>query len=129
MARLLHWHVKTPELQSWIMSSSAEQTLACVRQTGEYDLVYARFLLSHLSEPERCLEAMVRACNVKGAIVLEDVDFSGSFCYPTCAAYERYTQLYQDVVNRRGGDANIGQKLPGMLRKAGAENVLVNVVQ
>jgi ubiquinone/menaquinone biosynthesis C-methylase UbiE len=50
--------------------------------TGVYDLVYARFLLSHLSEPERCLEAMVRACNVKGAIVLEDVDFAGSFCYP-----------------------------------------------
>jgi 2-polyprenyl-3-methyl-5-hydroxy-6-metoxy-1,4-benzoquinol methylase len=97
--------------------------------TGEYDLVYARFLLSHLSEPERCLEEMVRACKVKGAIVLEDIDFSGSFRYPTCAAYDRYTQLYQDVVNRRGGDANIGPKLPGMLREAGAENVLMSVIQ
>jgi ubiquinone/menaquinone biosynthesis C-methylase UbiE len=97
--------------------------------TGEYDLVYARFLLSHLSEPERCLEEMVRACKVKGAIVLEDIDFSGSFCYPTCAAYDRYTQLYQDVVNQRGGDANIGPKLPGMLREADAENVLMSVIQ
>ena len=96
---------------------------------GEYDLVYARFLLSHLSEPERCLEAMVRACKVKGAIVLEDIDFSGSFRCPTCAAYDRYTQLYQDVVNRRGGDANIGPKLPDMLREAGAENVLMSVIQ
>jgi ubiquinone/menaquinone biosynthesis C-methylase UbiE len=102
---------------------------AMCQATGEYDLVYARFLLSHLSEPERCLEAIVRACNVKGAIVLEDIDFSGSFCYPTCAAYDRYTRLYQDIVKRRGGDANIGPKLPGMLRKVGAENVLVNVIQ
>jgi ubiquinone/menaquinone biosynthesis C-methylase UbiE len=102
---------------------------AMCQAIGEHDLVYARFLLSHLSEPERCLEAMVRACKVKGAIVLEDIDFSGSFCYPTWAAYDRYKQLYQDVVNRRGGDADIGPKLPGMLRKAGAENVLVNVIQ
>jgi len=28
---------------------------AMFQTTGEYDLVYARFLLSHLSEPERCL--------------------------------------------------------------------------
>ncbi len=102
---------------------------AMCQATGEYDLVYARFLLGHLSEPEKCLEAMARACNVKGLTVLEDVDFAGSFCYPTCTAYERYTQLYQEVVLRRGGDANIGPKLPGMLRKTGAENVLVNVVQ
>jgi len=102
---------------------------AMFQTTGEYDLVYARFLLSHLSEPERCLEEMVRACKVKGAIVLEDTDFSGSFRYPTCAAYDRYTQLYQDVVNRRGCNANIGPKLPGMLREAGAENVLMSVIQ
>jgi 2-polyprenyl-3-methyl-5-hydroxy-6-metoxy-1,4-benzoquinol methylase len=102
---------------------------AMCQATGEYDLVYARFLLSHLSEPEKCLEAVVTACNVKGLIVLEDVDFAGSFCYPFCAAYERYTQLYQDVVSRRGGDANIGPKLPGMLRKAGAKHVQLNVVQ
>jgi SAM-dependent methyltransferase len=95
----------------------------------EHDLVYARFLLTHLSEPERCLNAMVRACRLKGLMVIEDIDFNGSFCYPYCAAYERYTELYQQVVHRRGGDPNIGPKLPGMLRKAGVEGVQVNVVQ
>lgn len=95
----------------------------------EYDLVYARFLLSHLSEPEKCLEAMVKACRPKGTVVIEDTDFSGSFCYPTCAAYEKYTELYQNVIYRRGGDSNIGPKLPGMLRKAGTLDIEVNVVQ
>jgi len=103
---------------------------ACTCQWHEeYDLAYARFLLSHLSEPERCLAAMVRACRPRGAIVVEDIDFSGSFCYPHCAAYERYVEVYQKVVQRRGGDANIGPKLPALLRKAGAEGVQVNVVQ
>jgi len=94
-----------------------------------YDLVYARFLLTHLSEPENCLHAMVRACRPEGVVVIEDIDFTGSFCYPYCASYQRYTELYQQVVQRRGGDPNIGLKLPGILRKAGVEKVQVNVVQ
>lgn len=95
----------------------------------EFDLVYARFLLTHLSKPEKCLEAMVKACKPAGLIVIEDIEFTGSFCYPYSAAYQRYTELYQQVVQQRGGDPNIGPKLPGMLRKAGTEGVQVNVVQ
>lgn len=105
-------------------------TDASVCQEEEaHDLVYARFVLTHLSEPEKCLDAMVRACRPQGLIVIEDVDFTGNFCHPYCAAYERYTELYQQVVHQRGGDPNIGPRLPGMLRKAGVEGVQVNVVQ
>jgi SAM-dependent methyltransferase len=95
----------------------------------DYDLVYARFLLSHLSEPLRCLQAMVKACKPNGVIVVEDIDFSGNFCYPDCAAYQQYTELYEQVVHRRGGDANVGPKLPGLLRQAGVADIQINVVQ
>ena len=64
-----------------------------------------------------------------GTIVIEDTDFAGSFCYPTCAAYERYKELYQELVERRGGDPNIGPKLPAMLRRAGIQGVELNVIQ
>jgi len=106
------------------------QVDACLCQSHEeYDLVYARFLLSHLSEPEKCLEAMAKACRRGGIIVVEDVDFAGSFCYPICPAYERYVELYQKVVQRKGADPNIAPKLAGMLRKAGAKGIQLNVVQ
>ena len=101
---------------------------ACVFRK-EFDVAYARFLLSHLNGPENCLAAMVEACALGGTIVIEDTDFAGSFCYPTCAAYERYKQLYQELVERRGGDPNIGPKLPTMLRRAGIEGVELNVIQ
>ena len=65
---------------------------------SEFDVAYARFLLSHLNEPENCLAAMVEACLPGGTIVIEDTDFAGSFCYPTCDAYERYKVLYQELV-------------------------------
>jgi SAM-dependent methyltransferase len=95
----------------------------------EYDLVYARFLLSHLSEARNCLEAMVNACKHEGTVVIEDTDWSGNFCYPPLAAYERLIELYQKVIQRRGGDSNIGPKLPGMLCDAGAKEIEINVFQ
>jgi 2-polyprenyl-3-methyl-5-hydroxy-6-metoxy-1,4-benzoquinol methylase len=49
---------------------------ACQCQSREeYDLVYARFLLSHLSEPEKCLEALVKACRPGGIIVVRGCGF------------------------------------------------------
>ena len=95
----------------------------------EFDLAYARFLLSHLTEPETCVAAMVEACAPGGTIVIEDTDFAGSFSYPICAAYERYKELYQELLQRRGGDANIGSKLPAMLRNVGVQKIELNVIQ
>ena len=94
-----------------------------------FDLAYARFLLSHLNEPNTCLVAMTQACAPGGIIVIEDTDFTGSFCYPICDAYERYNELYQALVQRRGGDPNIGPKVPAILREAGIQEVELNVIQ
>lgn len=95
----------------------------------EFDLAYARFLFSHLKEPENCIAAMVKACASGGTIVIEDTDFAGSFCYPTSPAYERYKELYQELLQARGGDSNIGPKLPVLLRKAGIQQLELNVIQ
>jgi predicted O-methyltransferase YrrM len=96
---------------------------------GEQDLVYARFILTHLPDPTRCVDAMVEASRSQGVVVVEDIDFTGSFCHPHSAAYLRYTDLYRQVVKRGGGDPDIGPKVPGMLRRAGLQRVQVNVVQ
>jgi SAM-dependent methyltransferase len=113
-----------------VSSITFQQLDACASLwREEFDLAHARFLLSHLNEPEKCLEAMVQACAPGGTIVIEDTDFAGSFCYPNCAAYERYNELYQELIHRRGGDPNIGSKLPAMLRRAGVDRLEVSVIQ
>jgi SAM-dependent methyltransferase len=105
-----------------------QDACACLWHNG-FDVTYARFLLSHLNEPGNCLAAMVEACLPGGTIIIEDTDFAGSFCYPPCAAYERYKELYQELLQRRDGDANIGIKLPALLRRAGIQDVELNVIQ
>ena len=100
-----------------------------IEEEGVYDLVYARFLLAHLSDPAKCVGAMLKACKPGGLIVIEDIECAASFCYPRSPAYERYVELYQQVLRRLGGNADIGPEIPGMLRRAGATGVQVNVVQ
>ena len=96
---------------------------------AEFDVVYARFLLTHLKDPAGALARMLRLLRPGGRLIVEDIDYSGSLCYPESAAYRRYVELYTQAALRRGGDPHIGPRLPGMLLDAGAEQVMMYVVQ
>lgn len=112
--------------------SNVEYRLADITRDAfeeEFDLVHARFLLTHLPVPEKALENMRRSMRPGGVIVLEDIDFRGHFCYPDCPALWRYVELYTKTVARRGGDPNIGPRLPALLGEAGFQNVQMNVAQ
>src|SRR5262245_537260 len=85
----------------------------------QFDLIYVRFLLTHLPDPALALTHMCGRLAPGGALVVEDIDFTGSFCYPDNAAFRRYVQLYTDAVIGRGGDPNIGIRLPTLLRATG----------
>lgn len=96
---------------------------------GAYDCAFARFLLTHLSEPGDLVARMVRAVRAGGRVILEDIDYSGIVCYPPNSAIQRHIELYRELVRRRGGDADIGPRLPSLIGAAGVEGVHVRVVQ
>jgi SAM-dependent methyltransferase len=95
----------------------------------QFDAVYARFLLTHLKDPAGALAGMRQMLRPGGVAIVEDIDCTGCFCHPPAAAFLRYVELYTQVVRRRGGDANIGPRLPGLLLDAGFEGIQMNVVQ
>lgn len=95
----------------------------------EFDLVHARFLLSHLRNPEDALARIRRSLRPGGILVVADTDFRGHFCDPDCPALWRYVELYSRTVERRGGDANIGPRLPRLLAENGFENLHMSVSQ
>ena len=90
---------------------------------GPFDFVYARFLLSHLANPESLVAILRRHLHSTGVLVVEDIDFRGHFAEPSCLALSRYVDLYTASVQTRGGDPNIGPRLPGLLREAGFDDV------
>jgi SAM-dependent methyltransferase len=95
----------------------------------QFDLIYARFLLTHLPDPSLALTHMCARLAPAGALVVEDIDFTGHFCHPDNAAFWRFVQLYSDAVTARGGDANIGRRVPSLLRATGLADPQMNVVQ
>jgi SAM-dependent methyltransferase len=94
-----------------------------------FDLVHARFVLTHLADPQKALEKVRRSLNPGGVLAAEDVDFRGHFCHPEHPAFSRYVELYTKTAQRRGADPNIGPRLPGLLIKTGLERVQINIVQ
>jgi SAM-dependent methyltransferase len=94
-----------------------------------FDIVYSRFLLTHLSDPASVIRAFYAQLRPGGMVAVEDIDFSGHFTYPESRAFGRYHELYCATVLRRGGDPNIGPRLPLLLKDSGFEDVGVSIVQ
>jgi ubiquinone/menaquinone biosynthesis C-methylase UbiE len=116
--------------------TAARQMLPVVFRTGSvmdlatesvYDLVYVRFLLSHLARPEEALHRLIGATRPGGVVVVEDTDFAGHFCYPSCPAFDRYVALYRAAVDGHGGDACLGPRIPQLMEEAGLEQVELQV--
>jgi len=96
---------------------------------AEYDLVYSRFLFTHLRDPASALRRLLRATKSGGVVIVEDIDHSGIFSHPACPALERYVSLYNKVVRSRGADPEIGPKLPALFRQVGVREVHVSHIQ
>jgi ubiquinone/menaquinone biosynthesis C-methylase UbiE len=95
----------------------------------EFDVVYVRFVLTHLADPTAAVEQMRGALRPGGRLVAEDIDYRGGFCHPESATFRRYEQIYVESAQRNGGDPHIGVRLPQFLLEAGFERVTPTIVQ
>jgi SAM-dependent methyltransferase len=96
---------------------------------ADIDVAYSRFLLTHLSDPAGAVATMYRCLKPEGLLAVEDIDFSGYFTYPESTAFRRYHDLYCAAVRKRGGDPDIGPRLPGLLKQCGFVDIQMHVVQ
>ena len=86
---------------------------------GQFDLVYSRFLMCHLTDPAKALSEMRTLLTPDGILVCEDHDDGGIFSEPQTRAYERLVEISEAVNRIRGLDSYIGLKLPRLVREAG----------
>jgi SAM-dependent methyltransferase len=96
---------------------------------GPYSFIHARYLLSHVSEPDRVIARLKALLAPSGTVAFEDIDMSGSFCHPPDPAQDRFEALYTEVVRRGGADANLGRRLPAMALMAGVRGARWRVFQ
>jgi SAM-dependent methyltransferase len=85
---------------------------------GSFDLVFSRFLLIHLTEPERALREMFALLRPGGILVCEDGDLTASGSEPP-SALDAFADLWGRLGPRRGLDYTLGRRLFQMVLAAG----------
>jgi SAM-dependent methyltransferase len=83
-----------------------------------FDLVYCRFLLIHLPEPERALSEMRALLKPNGILVCEDGDLTSSGSEPP-SAFGAFAELWGRLGPTRGVDFTLGRRLFHMVLAAG----------
>ncbi len=94
-----------------------------------FDFAYARQLICHVADPLHVLRQMVACIRPGGIVAVEDVDFTGYFSYPHCPELLLFMDYVRRTIAGRGGDADIGPRLPSLLRQAGLQSVEIAVAQ
>jgi ubiquinone/menaquinone biosynthesis C-methylase UbiE len=83
-----------------------------------FDLVYCRFLLMHLPEPERALGEMRALLKPDGILVCEDGDLTSAGSEPP-SALSAFADLWRRLGPQRGVDYTRGRRLFQMVQDAG----------
>jgi SAM-dependent methyltransferase len=94
---------------------------------GSFDLVYCRYLLLHLPDPERALGEMRSLLKPEGILVCEDADVTSAGSEPP-SALAAFADLWGRLGPRRGLDYTLGRRLFQMVLAAGfpAPEITVN---
>lgn len=88
-----------------------------------FDMVFTRFLLTHLPDPEPAVEEFRRVCRPGGTVAVQEPDFVTVGTWPPSCAYERAEELTDAIF-----DAHMGRKVWGLLRRAGIDDPEVRAV-
>jgi SAM-dependent methyltransferase len=83
-----------------------------------FDLIYCRFLLIHLPEPERALREMRALLKPNGILVCEDGDLTSAGSEPP-SILEAFAKLFGRLGPKRGVDYTLGRRLYQMVLATG----------
>jgi SAM-dependent methyltransferase len=92
-----------------------------------FDLVYARYLLEHVADPEQVLCEMRRVTRPGGRVAACENDISLLRIDPPCPAFEEVWAAFQRFQESLGGDGRIGRRLFRLFRKAGFSEIELSV--
>ena len=94
---------------------------------ASFDLVYARYVLEHVSGPERVLREMWRVARPGARVIACENDISAIRLDPPCPAFETAWNALAAYQQTLGGDALIGRRLFRLFRNAGFADVTLTI--
>jgi trans-aconitate 2-methyltransferase len=89
---------------------AADVAVVPLRITGigeQPDLIYARFLASHLPEPEQAISGWAKELEAGGLLLVEEVDSIST----EVAAFDEYLKIVSEVLAQHGNELFVGARL------------------
>lgn len=96
-------------------------------EPNSFDLVHARYVLVHIPEYKRVLDALWKALKPGGALVIEEPDFT-AYRGISGAEVQSFNNVHQAIVHMyiaKGVDPALGVKLPMLFQGWGARDLVV----
>lgn len=90
---------------------------------GSFDLVHVRFVGGTVGRPQELMAEAIALVRPGGIVAFQEADLSTLKCYPPHPAWDRLTQLLEQVFVCVGNDIRLGQRLYQLARHAGLEDV------
>lgn len=96
-------------------------------EDATFDLVYARYLLEHVADPERVIREMRRVKKPGGRVGVCENDVSLLRFDPPCPAFDRAWEIFTRFQATLGGDGLVGRRLFRLFRAAGFTDIELSV--
>lgn len=84
-----------------------------------YDLIFARWVIGFVPEPEKFVKCLSCALKPGGIIALQDYAFHGLNLYPQGGDYEMLSPAVENYWKLTGGDLRIAARVPAIFEKLG----------
>lgn len=98
-------------------------------ESDSVDVVFCRFVLEHLKEPQKAVREMVRVTKPGGAVIVIDTDDRGWALTPRSIPFETLLRAFENLQLREGGNRFVGQDIGQLLDVTDLRNVTVSTHQ
>lgn len=96
-------------------------------ELGTFDVVYCRYLLEHVANPQAVLAEMRHVLKPGGRCYVQENDIAQVRHQPPTPAFDRVWRRFAELQVRLGGDPFIGRRLLPLLTSAGFRDVRLSV--
>ena len=93
--------------EEYVVADVAVVPLRIAGIGAQPDLIYARFLASHLPEPEQAISGWAKELEAGGLLLVEEVDSISA----EVAAFDEYLKIASEVLAQHGNELFVGARL------------------
>lgn len=122
-SRIAEAHANLGELGEAVKADAHDLPFA----SASFDLVYSRFMLQFLPDPQRAIAEMTRVCRPGGQILLQELDGQLLWHYPVDKDVQEGMEAAVRGLSKTGFDPFIGRKLFSYIHAAGLSEIDVRI--